>query len=64
MNKTKSKDKIYKKISKAMKKKLVSRKILKPSQVTMTIKQREIEPYKPIYFKEELENEKRSMFLS
>ena len=57
-------DKIEKKVSKLARKKLVSRKVLKSGKVTLVIKQREIEPYKPIYFKEELENEKRSMYFS
>ena len=43
-------------------KKLKSKKILKPSQMTMTIKKQEIESYKPIYMKDILEQEKRSMF--
>ncbi len=47
---------------KILKKKLTSRRVFKPSQMTITIKQREIEPYKPIFFKETLDNEKRSMF--
>ena len=51
-----------KKEEKILKKRLVSRKILKPGQLTMTIQKKEIEPYKPIYFKETLEQEKRSMF--
>ncbi len=54
--------KIDKKIDKFLKQKLTSRKILKPGQLTMTIQKKEIEPYKPIYFKETLEQEKRSMF--
>jgi len=53
---------VKKKFEKALSKKLVSKKILKPNQMTMTIKQREQEPYKPIFFKETLENEKRSLF--
>lgn len=51
-----------KKQEKKFTKRLVSKKIIKPSQVTLTIKQREIEPYKPIHFKETFEQEKRSMF--
>lgn len=43
-------------------KKLVSRRVLKPNQMTMVIQKKEIEPYKPIYMKEFIENEKRSLF--
>ncbi len=60
--KEKKSKKIDKKIDKFLKQKLTSRKILKPSQMTITIKQREIEPYKPIYMKDIIEQEKRSMF--
>ncbi len=58
----KLKEKKSKKKEKILSKRIVSRKILKPSQMTITIKQREIEPYKPIFFKDTFEHEKRSMF--
>ena len=45
-----------------LKKRIKLRKILKPSQMTMIIKKVEQEPYKPIYFKQELEETKRSLF--
>jgi len=56
--KKKEKDSLLSKL----KTKIKLKKILKPSQMTITIKKREIEPYKPIYMKEFIENEKRSMF--
>ncbi len=58
----KLKEKKRKKERKILSKKLVSRKVFKPSQMTITIKQKEPEPYKPIFFKETLDNEKRSLF--
>ncbi len=60
--KAKKLKRIDKKIDKFLEKKLVSKKILKPGQLTMTIQKKEIEPYKPIFFKDVLEQEKRSMF--
>jgi hypothetical protein len=48
----------------SLKTKVKLKKILKPSQMTITIKKTEQEPYKPIYMKEFIENEKRSMFFS
>ncbi len=58
----KKKKKPKKKEKDFLKKKLKFKKILKPSQMTITIKKREIEPYKPIYMKDIIEQEKRSMF--
>ena len=57
-------EKTLKGLSKISKKNVISRKILKPNKMTITINNVEPESYKPIYFKEELENEKRSMFFS
>ena len=62
MVKKKVKKDFLEKTEALLKIKLKSKKILKPSQMTITIKKTEQEPYKPIYFKEILEQEKRSMF--
>jgi len=60
----KEKLKLDERIIKALSKKIKVKKILKQDKMTLTIKKREIEPYKPIYFNEFIENEKRSLFLS
>lgn len=65
MVKKKSKKDFLSKTEALLKKKLVSKKILKPSQMTMTIKKQE--PYSVLsepnkFFKHELEEAKRSMF--
>ena len=62
---TKKSKKIHKKISKILSKKLKSREIIKPSQMTITIKKQE--PHSILgeenkFFKPILEQEKRSMF--
>ena len=61
----KQKEKTLKKIDKILRKKITSRKILKPSQMTMTIKKQE--PHSVLgeenkFFKNTFEQEKRSMF--
>ncbi len=63
--KEKKSKKIDKKIDKFLKQKLTSRKILKPSQMTITIKKQE--PHSILgeankFFKSTLEQEKRSMY--
>ena len=62
MVKKKSKKDFLEKTEALLKIKLKSKKILKPSQMTITIKKTEQEQYKPIYMKDILEQEKRSMF--
>ncbi len=63
--KEKSKEKFKKKVEKLLKTKLKSKKILKPSQMTITIKK--TEPHSILgeenkFFKSIMEQEKRSMF--
>jgi len=41
---------------------VVIRKIVKPSKVILKLKKREITPYKPTYFKEEIEELEESLF--
>lgn len=44
--------------------KVVVKKILRPSKATLVIKQHEPAEYRPIYFKQEMEDAKKSMFFS
>jgi len=41
---------------------VIVRKIVKPSKVVLKLKKRETTPYKPTYFKEELEELEESLF--
>lgn len=66
-NKELKKKKKSKKEKKVLKAKVVSKKVLKPNKMTMTIPKQE--PYSVLgepnrFFKNELENEKRSTFFS
>ena len=50
------------KIGKALKKRVVSRKVFRPSQMVTRIKETQPAPYVSRYFKQELEDAKKSMF--
>jgi len=57
-----AKKKKKKTIKDILEKQIKSKRILKPSQMTIEIKQKTPEPYVPIYFKQEMEAAKKQMF--
>ena len=60
--KQKQDKKSIKAIKKILEKKIQSKPVIKSEKATLVIKQVEQEQYKPIYFKETYEQEKRNMF--
>jgi len=58
----KKKKKFAAKINKAMRGTVMVRKIVRPSQVTLKIKHKEMKPYHSTYFKEEVEELEESLF--
>ncbi len=67
MKQDKKNTRVEKRIEKALKKKLVSRKVLKPGQVTFVIKKQE--PHSILgeenkFFKDFIEQENRSLFFN
>jgi hypothetical protein len=52
----------FEKIKKILSKRVLSRRILKPSQTTVVLKERETQPYQSVFFKNEWDETKRALF--